>query len=308
LIKPFLGSLISAIVISYLLHPFYKKINSKVKNENLTIFLIVLIIIFLVLIPLSLIIFTLIDDMIWFLNFLRTFKLESMPYLTPEMILIIRNYIISFSENLTSSLLSILSRVGRILDKVFDMVIFLFATVLFLKKGPELIKKFRITIPLEKDKKEALIEEFSSVTKGMLRSIIFAALLNGGMGALIFMLFGIPNFLLWGFLIAILSFIPFVGNIPVWIGGMLYLILSGQYIIGLLLMVLGILVNHVENLLAVKIMGNTSHINSFLILIGIVSGVKVFGSIGIIMGPLILSLLITLIRFHTKNYQKQFKL
>jgi len=57
-----------------------------------------------------------------------------------------------------------------------------------------------------------------------------------------------------------------------------------------------------------KAVGNKFQINFFLIFIGIVSGLKVFGPIGIIVGPLILTILITLIRFYTKDYKEEINL
>ena len=307
LIKPFIGPLISAIIISYIIYPFFERINKKVKNKNLSISLMLMLVIFLIMVPLTLIIYSLIDDMGGVLEFLRHFNINSIPFITPEMVPIIQEYFVGISEKLTSYLLGILSKfVTGIPDKLINILVFLVATSLFLKNGPDIIKKFKITIPIEKAQKGALIEEFGSVTKAMIYAILSSVIFNGVAGGIIFYLFNIPNSLMWGFLMSLLSFIPLVGSFPVWIGGILYLVLSGQYLFGVLLLAIQILVANLDNLIMMKVTGKKSNINSFLMLMGIISGLRVFSLIGLILGPLILSILITLIRFYTKNYKEKF--
>jgi len=308
LIKPFIGSLVSAIIISYILYPFYKKINIKLKHKNLSLLLILLVIVFLILIPLGLILYSLVDDMTSFLdsfknmnnNSLVLFKLDT---ISPS----IRNYLVKIFETVGSGILSGLSKfVIGFPYKFFSVIVFLFAVTLFLKDGADIVKKFKITIPIEKVQKESLFSEFEIVTKGMIYSIFLTAIFNGVIGTIIFYLFGIPNAILWGFTMIILSFVPIIGNVPVWIGGVIYLTLLGNYPLAVLLMVLEIIIANLDNLLIIKFIGKKSKINSFLMFIGIISGIKVFGALGIILGPLILSILITLIRFYTKDYKKKF--
>jgi len=307
LIKPFIGALVSAMIISYILYPFYKRINTKIKSKNLSLFLVVLIVIFLVLLPIGLMAYALIDRITGLLDFFVKFDINSIPFITSEMIPIINNYFIKSTENIGSGILKLLtSFVAGLPDKIISIIVFLFATSLFLKDGPNLIKKFKITIPIEKVQKDALIKEFSIVTKSMIYSIFLSAIFSGVLGGLIFYLFSIPSALLWGFVMIILSFIPIIGGTPVWTGGIIYLLLTGQHLLGILLIILAILAEQLNNILMMKIIGKKSKINSFIVLIGIISGIKVFGLLGLILGPLIISLLITLIRFHTKNYKKKF--
>ena len=188
LFKPFIGSLISAIIISYILYPFYKKINSKLKHKNLSLLLILLIVVFLILIPLGLILYTLVDDMESLFdsfknvdnNSLVFFKLDTVsPY--------IRNYLIKIFEALGSGILSGLSKfVIGIPDKIFNVIVFLFSVTLFLKDGADIVKKFKITIPIEKVQKKALFGEFETVTKGMIYSIFLTSIFTGITGAMIF--------------------------------------------------------------------------------------------------------------------------
>jgi predicted PurR-regulated permease PerM len=308
LVKPFLGALISSITLSYIIYPFYKKINEKVKNKNLSLLIVLVVIIFLLLIPLTLVTYSLIDDMANFLIILKTLRLESLSFLPPELGPIFQNYFVGVTENLTSNILSLLSRfASSIPEKMINLFVFLFATPFFLKQGPDLLKKFRVSLPIDKKEKSALLKEFEIVTESMMYSIFFSSLFNALVGGLVFYVFGIPNPLLWAFMMGLLAFIPLIGNVPIWIGGSIYLAIGGNYILAVLLFLIQILVANIDSLLVTEIAGRKSKINSFLVLIGIVSGIRVFGPIGIIFGPLILSIMITLIRFYTKDYKKKFE-
>jgi len=308
LVRPFISPLITAIIVSYIIYPFYKKINQKVKNKSLSIFLILLSVVFLILIPLGLMLYTLVDDISGLIIFFKNLDVNSIPLISRSIIPSwMESFLIKVPEDLASSLLSEISKfVLNLPNKFISIIVFLFAIVLFLKDGIDIIKKFKIVIPIEKVQKQALIEEFKLVTKSMIYSTFLSSIFSGIIGAILFYLFDIPNSILWGFFIALLSPIPMIGNSPIWIGGMIYLILSGKLLMGIILMSFGILLTQLENMFFMKILGSKSEINSFLVLIGIISGLKVFGVIGIIIGPLILSILITLIRFYTKNYKEKF--
>lgn len=266
------------------------------------------VVIFLILIPLTVIIFSLIDDMASLVDFLRNFNTSSLSFLDPEVVPLVENYFVKVSESLTSSLLNLLVRFGgSIPDKIINVLVFVFATSLFLRKGPEIIKKFKVTLPIEKKQKETLIKEFENVTQGILYSLFFSAIYNGVVGGMIFYVLGIPNSLLWGFMMGVFSIIPIIGSIPVWVGGIIYMLLLGNYLLALILIVLMGVVSNLDGLIITKVCGEKSKINSFLIFIGIVSGIRLFGPSGLIFGPLILSLLITIIRFYTKDYKMKFE-
>ncbi len=308
LVRPFLGALVSAIIISYIIYPFYEKINKKIKKKNLTIILMLLIVVFLFLIPSSVIVYSLIDDISGFLQYIRTLDVQRIPHIEPEIESFIENYLIKVSESFTSNLLGLLVRFGgSIPNRIINILIFLFATSLFLKKGPEIIDKLKITLPIEKEQKKSLIEEFERVTKGMIYSLFFSTIYNMVLGALVFFIFDMPNPLLWGFMMGIFSMVPIIGSRPIWIGGIIYMLLLGNYLFALILTILAVMVIELDGLIITKVFGEKSNINSFLIFIGIISGIRLFGPSGLIFGPLVLSSLITMIRFYTRGYKKEFK-
>ena len=305
LIRPFLGSILSALVISYLIYPFFQKIKKSLRDEDLSIFVTIFILVIIILAPLFLVAYSLLDDLQNFIIFLKNFDSGSLEYKEPWVTTLLEKWMLPILEDITSNSFGILGNFLKSLpNKFLSIVVFLFSVFLFLKEGPGLIKKFKVTIPLDYGEKEVLFKEFQIVSRSVIYSAFISSLLNGILTILVFWIFGIPNQILWGFVSFILSFVPIISNSPVWIGGGLYLLLKNIPIINILLFALfGALTNQLTNLIAIKVAGKYSRINSLLVLIGMIGGIRTFGLVGIIFGPLVLSILITLIKVYTKDFK-----
>ena len=101
----------------------------------------------------------------------------------------------------------------------------------------------------------------------------------------------------------ILSFLPVVGTSIVWVPAGILLILSEETFRGIgLLLWGGILVMNVDNFLKPRLISGKSNVHPVTVLLGVLGGLKLFGFIGLVAGPLILALLITLIRFYEEEY------
>jgi len=298
LIKPFFGSILSALVASFIFYPIYKKVNNKVNNEDISILIVVFFLIFLILTPIILILYSLIDDIENLIVYLKGFDLGLLSFL--------ENYFIKSSEKLASSIFTEFSDfVSKIPDKFFSFIIFIFLFYNFLKNGPKIIEDLKITIPIKKEYKEILIKDFKIVAKTVIYSNIFSSFLNGLTLFLVFIIFRIPNPLLWGFSGFLFSFIPVINSSPIWIGGALYLIFKKiSYVNIILFAILGITTIQIINIITLKMFGKFSRINSLLLLIGIIGGMKNFGFIGIFLGPFILLTLITLFKSYRNNIRE----
>ena len=168
-----------------------------------------------------------------------------------------------------------------------------------------IVKTIKTIMPLEDVRNSQLIRGFEVVVTGVVYSLIASSLIQAIIGGISLYLFRIPNALLWAVLIAILSMIPIIGYAPVWIGAVIYLFLKGYIMKAVILIVYAVIINNLDNILIAKIMGKKMEINPILALIGVVSGLKIFGLIGLIIGPLILSLLISTIKFYTAGFKKK---
>ncbi|MEM5792814.1 MAG: AI-2E family transporter [Candidatus Aenigmatarchaeota archaeon] len=305
IIKPFFGSILSALVISYLIYPIYLNINKFLKNKDLAIYFTIILTISVILIPLFLISYNLLDELKYLITLLRDFDENSISFIKPELKTYFDSYILPLTENLSLSILKILGGfLTGLPNKILSFIVFMVCLFLFLREGEEIIKKFKITIPLESKQKEVIFQEFQNVVKGIAYSTFLSSFLNGVITFIVFTIFGIPNSILWCFFSFILSFIPIISNSPVWIGGGIYLLLVSNVPRVILFALIGILSNQVINIITIKLVGKNSRLNSLLVLIGFVGGIKGFGLIGIVLGPLILSILLTLIKVYTKGFKE----
>jgi predicted PurR-regulated permease PerM len=110
-----------------------------------------------------------------------------------------------------------------------------------------------------------------------------------------FYLFDVPSPAIWGFVAAISSIIPTIGTSMVTIPGVLFLLFTGHPLPALGLLIWAITaVGLIDNFLAPIIIKSGVNIHPFLILMSVLGGIAVFGPLGFIIGPVLLSLLFTL--------------
>jgi predicted PurR-regulated permease PerM len=131
------------------------------------------------------------------------------------------------------------------------------------------------------------------------------ALLQGTLGAAGFIMVGIPNPIFWGFIMTVLAFlpIPLLGTGLVWIPAGIILIRNGDIIGGIFILLYGLLiVSSIDNVIKPHIISGKGKIHPVVALLGLIGGLKLFGFIGIIIGPLIAALFIAMVGFFYEDY------
>jgi predicted PurR-regulated permease PerM len=107
---------------------------------------------------------------------------------------------------------------------------------------------------------------------------------------------GVPSALVWGVVMTFLSMIPMLGAFLVWVPAAIYLAATGQYVKALLLVLWGTLViGMIDNFLRPKLVGGRTKLHELLIFFAVLGGLQVFGVLGIVMGPVVLAITMTLI-------------
>jgi len=132
------------------------------------------------------------------------------------------------------------------------------------------------------------------------------------LGALGFFIFGISSPILWGVIMALLALIPVVGTGLVWIPASAILVLDGMFQNSNSLIFKGvalfvyclIFVGSLDNIIRPKLMSGRAKIHPVFILLGSLGGLFLFGPLGIIFGPLVLSLVVVLVELY-KSYNSE---
>lgn len=186
--------------------------------------------------------------------------------------------------------------------------VFLLAYVLYYSytDGARWIQALREILPMQADHRETLFREVGHVIRGVMYGTILMSALQAGLAAIGFYIFGVPNVALWSVLVFILALLPIVGAPMIWVPWGLYLIYIGETFNGVgLLLYSAVLVNGIEHVIRPKLIGSVADIHPLLVLLGVVGGLAVFGFIGFILGPLVLSVFMTVLHLYRKEFAKR---
>jgi predicted PurR-regulated permease PerM len=312
LLYPFLQYLVFALLLTYMLHPLKRRLQFRIRNRSIVALLMILLILVAVILPIVYLTTKLVQEIRTTVSIVaespdRLVYLEKVErwveWLTGEpsdlhvyrnqLIVEVRSFLVKAAPNF----------LGSISEAVLGLFIMFFVMFYSLQSGRSSLERVRSLIPLAPNLKDKLIDEIKSVTWAVVYGQVVTALVQGSLGGLGFLIFGVPNPILWGFVMVLLSFLPLVGTPIIWAPAGIFLILSGSTVRGIGLLIWGgILVMNVDNFLKPRLISGQSNIHPVVVLLGVLGGLKLFGFIGLVVGPLILALLITLINFYEEEY------
>jgi predicted PurR-regulated permease PerM len=158
-------------------------------------------------------------------------------------------------------------------------------------------------IPFSSESAEVLRQRFKDVTISTLVGTGLTAVVQGTLVGLGFWMTGLNNPLFWGVVTVIFSILPVVGSGLVWIPGVAALAIEGSWGAALGLAVLGVVaVGNVDNLIRPYVYRRWAQIHPFITVIGAFAGIRFFGLLGLLIGPLAISYFFELIRMYRAEY------
>jgi predicted PurR-regulated permease PerM len=211
-------------------------------------------------------------------------------------------------KNLRQISAVLLSQSSKILKGVSSFLIAFLFTLLSLyylfKDGERLFNGLKGILPIPPRERDLLIDRFRDMVNATIFGGLLIALIQGVLGGMAFWVLGIASPLLWGTAMALFSFIPLGGTALIWIPAALLLIIQGAVAKGIILLAIGVfIISSVDNLLRPLVVGVQTHIHPLLLFFTVIGGLQAFGMIGIITGPLIASLCLTLIEIYLQGGQ-----
>lgn len=160
-------------------------------------------------------------------------------------------------------------------------------------------------LPLEAKYSQVAVATFSKTVTAVVRGMFITAFLQGVLAGTGFAIAGVPVPVLLGILTAVTSMIPFLGATSVWLPASIWLLFQGQTFWGIALALYGLLVvSMVDNVLKPMIIGETTKIPVFLLFFTILGGLKVYGVLGIFLGPIILAMGMAFLTIYKEVYLK----
>ncbi len=179
-----------------------------------------------------------------------------------------------------------------------QLILMLFTLFFLYRDREDAIRILRSLLPLEEREKSVLLSRIYDTLCATLQGSLSIALIQGTLGGAMFWLLGLPAALLWGVFMSIMALIPSLGTFLVWMPAAIYLFLSGQHWKAVILFAWGALVvGTIDNILYPTLVGSRLQLHTVAILFSVLGAIALVGIPGIILGPLILNVTLTLIAF-----------
>jgi predicted PurR-regulated permease PerM len=173
----------------------------------------------------------------------------------------------------------------------------LFLLFFLLRDGRSMLDRAIKLIPIDPARRTALLKLVGDSTRAVVYGSVLTAFAQGAMVGIGFAICRLPSPVVFGVLAALLSLLPVGGSALVWIPGSLFLFAQGYWGYGTFLLVFGLVVSTVDNFLRPLLVQRNAPVSTLAVFIGVIGGVSAFGAIGLIIGPVILTLIAALVRF-----------
>ncbi|MBF0100325.1 MAG: AI-2E family transporter [Desulfobacterales bacterium] len=298
---PFLPAIAWAMALSVLFTPFQRWLDSKLKHPSIATFVSVLVIGLIVIVTAIFVGQRLVLQATKGAELIemkvksgewRRF-LESQPRLVPIADRIEQHIDLPGTVQTLANWLS--TTAGSIVKgsvfQVIDFFLTFYLLFYFLRDRRVILQSFRTHSPLTEAEMGKLFGQIGNTIFATIYGMLVVSTVQGMLGGLMFWWLGLSAPFLWGVIMALLSLIPVMGAVIVWSPAALFLALEGSWVKALILILWGMtVVGTIDNLLRPILVGNRLKLHSVLVFMSVVGGLLLFGSAGIIIGPVTLTI------------------
>lgn len=203
-------------------------------------------------------------------------------------------------NKITAFLPSIINSTATLIT---NLVIMLFFLYYMLYHGAEMEKTLFRIIPLKDANTNMLASETKKIVKANALGIPLISIIQGLTATLGYFIFGVDEWALWGFLTGIFAFFPVVGTMIIWVPLVLYTFVNGNSTMGIGLLLYSTLVTgNIDYFARITIMRKIGNVHPVITVLGVLIGIGLFGFIGLIFGPLLVSYIIVLFRIYMNEF------
>ena len=242
------------------------------------------------------------NDPVWAERFEKLGKMTGLT-ITPETV-----------EELASSIgkkigLFLYSQIRSVASNLLSFLIHFFLmmmTIFYLFRDGLRLKDYLVQLmPVPKEQLEKVVSKFQEMGSAVIVGNGMSGIIQGIFGGFGFFFFGLGSPFLWGTVITFMAFLPIVGATAVFVPAAVFIMLTGNTGLGLGFLIYNLCYSSiVEYLVKPRLIGKGMQMNSLLVFIGILGGLKLFGILGIIYGPLIMTIFLTLAEIYRLEYKK----
>lgn len=184
-----------------------------------------------------------------------------------------------------------------------NILVALFVLYFMLVYGVSMEKTINNALPFSKMSKDEIWREVFMMVKSNALGIPILGMCQGIVAMIGYWIFGVENFITWGFLTGISSIVPVLGTMTIYIPLGVIVLASGQTANGVGILLYGIfIIGSIDNILRFTILKSLGNVPPLITVFGVLLGLKLFGMMGLIFGPLILSSVGVLLKVYGNEY------
>lgn len=323
LIGSYLMPVFWALVLTIVFYPLYKKFVSYTKGRtSLASFLTILIMLITVLVPIYILGGLIINEAITlYLNLTQGGNMPVVDIVSKFQTLLsplerfginttsLHAQIIALTQKSVAQIGLYTIAIGKFtIQTLMDIFIMMYIMFFTLRDGEKMGARIIHAFPLGNDKERMLFDRLIKLVQAMFKGTFIIAIIQGLIGAILFFVVGIQSAFLWAFVMSIFALVPAIGPVVVWVPIGVILILSGAVWQGVVVLLVGaIIISSVDNFLRPALVAKGAAMSDLLIFISIIGGLTLFGMAGIIIGPIITALFLTMWQIFENDYKKDLK-
>ncbi len=189
---------------------------------------------------------------------------------------------------------------------VADIFLIIIAIFFFLKDGKRIVQKLIVLSPLHDSYDIELLQNTTESITTVVKGTLLIALIQGLLAGLGLSIFGVPNAVLWGALAALCAVVPGLGTALIIVPAIIYLFVTGNTPFALGLTAWGmLLVGTIDNMLGPYFYKKGTRLHPLVVLFSVLGGISFFGPEGILLGPVIASLCLSLVHIYERMIRAQ---
>lgn len=186
--------------------------------------------------------------------------------------------------------------VGGLVGGLISLAFTLFTLFYLFRDGEAIGRHLPSLLPLDRARSEAILERTRTTITACVYGVLVIAIIQGALGGVMFAILGLPSALLWGVVMTILSTIPMAGAAMIWAPAAAILIVAGSYTKAAVLFGWGMLViSTIDNFLRPRLVSDRTNMHPLFIFFSVLGGLRAFGIVGLLIGPVVLAITIALL-------------
>jgi predicted PurR-regulated permease PerM len=195
----------------------------------------------------------------------------------------------------------VLSALGTFIH--FFMMLFLL--FFLLRDGHQMLGRVVHLVPMAPQRRGELLMLVSNTTGAVVYGEVLTALAQGVLVGIGFAIAGIPSAVVFGVLAAVLALLPLGGAAFVWVPAVVFLAATSQWGWAIFMLIWGLGVSVSDNLMRPLLISTRAPVSTLAVFVGVIGGISAFGMIGVIIGPVLLTVLVALLRFLDETLSQQ---